>query len=117
MSETRTSARIQGLRNRELAADEVKLIDDVGEYGCHIIHVTAGLFLPGWSYTIGLYDSFRQPEIVVIGLKTDTAQSLLNEMQQRIRSGLLILEGLRQSDLLGDVDCEFREVSQRPELA
>lgn len=116
MDGTRRS-RICVHRNHELAADEVRLLDDIEKYGCHIVHVKEDALLPGWSYTIGLYENFEQPEIFTIGLKIDTAQYLLNEVASLMRNGLRIREGLRQNDLLANVECEFREVQQRPELS
>ena len=108
--------RIDAHRQKVLKADEKKLVDDVEKYGCHIIHVREEGDLPGWSYTIGLYDTFHQPEIVTVGLKTDTAQYLLNEIAHRLKEGLQIQEGLRQRELLENVECEFRKVDERPEL-
>jgi len=117
MSERRTSPRIAALRRSNLTADEAKLLDDIEIYGCHILHIKEDAYLPGWSYTVGLYDLFRQPEIIVVGLDADMAHYLLNEMQRLIRDGLSIDEGLRQRELLENVECEFRQVALRPELA
>jgi hypothetical protein len=108
--------RIDTHRQKVLKADEKKLVDDVEKYGCHIIHVREEGDLPGWSYTIGLYEMFHQPEIIAIGLKTDTAQHLLNEIAHRLKDGLQIQDGLRQRELLENVECEFRKVEERPEL-
>jgi len=111
-----SSDRIAEWRGRQLAPDKVKLIDDIQEFGCHILNITEDAITPGWSYSVGFYDLFHQPEIIVVGLKHQLAQSLLNSMRRRIADGLVISEGLRQSELLGGVECEFREVERRPEL-
>jgi len=111
-----TKSRIQAHRERDLKPGEKQLLDDVEKYGCHIIHVREDQHLPGWSYTIGLYETFRQPEIIAVGLKIDTAHYLLNEIADRLKSGLQIEEGLRQNELLANVQCEFRKVEDRPEL-
>jgi hypothetical protein len=108
--------RIDALRANPLKADEKKLVDDVEKYGCHIIHIREEGGIPGWSYTIGLYEIYHQPEIITVGLKDNTAQYLLNEVAARMKKGLQIQEGLRQRELLGSVECEFRKVEERPEL-
>ena len=108
--------RIAAHRENALKPDEKKLLDDVEKYGCHIIHVREEGDLPGWSYTVGLYETFRQPEIITVGLKDDTAQYLLNEVADRLKGGLQIQEGLRQRGLLENVECEFRRVEERPEF-
>jgi hypothetical protein len=48
-------------RETNLEADETKLVDDIEKYGCHIIHVKPQQPIPGWSYTIGLYEALQQP--------------------------------------------------------
>jgi hypothetical protein len=106
-------SRIQQHRETQLEPNEKKLVDDVEKFGCHIIHVRSDDHLPGWSYTVGLYEMLGQAEVIVVGLKTDTAQSLLNQTAKRMKSGLRIEEGLRQRELLADVECEFRKVEHR----
>jgi hypothetical protein len=115
MSESENT-RIEAHRANPLKADEKKLVDDVENYGCHIIHVREEGGLPGWSYTIGFYETYHQPEIITVGLKDDVAQYLLNEIADRLKNGLQIHEGLRQSELLEKVECEFRKVEEREEL-
>ncbi len=116
MTEFHSSSRIIEWRKHNLAADEVKLLDNIERFGCHILSVTEDALGPGWSYSIGFYDLYCQPEILISGLKPELAQSVLNSIQDRIADGLIIREGLRQGELLGGVDCEFREVEWRPEL-
>jgi Domain of unknown function (DUF4262) len=116
MASNTAKTRIQALRERKLKSDERKLVDDVEKHGCHIIYVREKGSLPGCSYTGGLCETFHQPEIIVIGLKINTAQYLLNEIADRFKGGLQIQEGLRQSDLLENVECEFRRVEECEEL-
>lgn len=108
--------RIQELREQDLKPGDKKLLENIEKYDCHIIHVTDDQHGPSWSYTIGLFEVFREPEIIVVGLKTDTAQNLLNEISSRLKRGLHISHGLRQTELLANVECEFRRVEDRPEL-
>jgi hypothetical protein len=116
MTSSSPQSRLEAFRSRELKPDERKLEGDVEKFGCHIIHVREERNLPGWSYTVGLFESYHQPEILVVGLKTDTAQYLLNEVANRLKNGLGIHDGLRQSGLLDKVDCEFKQVEERQEL-
>ncbi len=116
MESKTAKTRIQALRRRKLKADERNHVDDVERHGCHIIHVREEGNLPGWSYTVGLYETFHQPEIIVIGLKIDTAQYLLNEIADRFKGGFQIQEGLRQTDLLENVEYEFKRVEEPEEL-
>jgi hypothetical protein len=40
---------------------------------CHVIHVKPQQPIPGWSDTIGLYETVQQPELIVVGKKQDSA--------------------------------------------
>jgi hypothetical protein len=111
-----SSKRITAWRGRQLAPDEVKLMDNIQEFGCHILNITEDAVTPGWTYSVGFYDVFHRPEIIVVGLKHQLAQSVLNSICSRFADGLVITEGLRQSELLGGVECEFRQLEARPEL-
>jgi hypothetical protein len=104
--------RTRFLRQSKLEPDEAKLIDDVEEYGCHIIQVREGDRFPGWSYTIGLSDVLGCPELIVVGLKEGVAHSLLNECARRLQQGLRFEQGSRAQDLLANVACEFRQVEK-----
>ncbi|MFY9561320.1 MAG: DUF4262 domain-containing protein [Terriglobales bacterium] len=109
----RTTDRIQFLRQGELEPDEVKVIEDVETYGCHIVQVREEGGFPGWSYTIGFSDVLGCPELIVIGLKDSVAHSLLNECARRLQQGVRLQPGCRERELLSNVDCEFRDVEKR----
>lgn len=106
-------SRIQFLRTQELEKDELKLIEDIEEYGCHVIQVWEENGISGWSYTVGLYEMLHQPEIIVVGLQEGTAHVLLNEVARRLKDGVLIQDGVRQAELLSKVDCEFKTIDSR----
>jgi hypothetical protein len=94
-------------------ADE-RTITHIETYGCSVVQVgrTCDAEGPGWSYTIGVYDTSGKPEIVEIGLPFDTAHRLLNEAANRLRSGVDLSAG-RHRDMVGEVDCEFRLVDRK----
>lgn len=67
---------------------------------------------PGWAYTIGVHDTCGQPELITVGLRSETAQGMLNEAVDRLRQGIDLSRG-RHRDLLGNVECEFRPVDPK----
>ena len=71
---------------REREAEE-KCLADVEQYGLHIMHVHGDDAWPRFSYSIGLFHSFKAPEIIIIGLRTELAQWILNELAARARDG------------------------------
>lgn len=66
----------------------------------------------GFSYTIGVYDTCGQPEVVVVGLPFGTAHALLNEAASRLRRGADLTQG-RHAEMVGKMDCEFRPVDPK----
>ena len=40
---------------------------------------------PGFCYTIGIWETFRQPEIIITGLPHSAAHVILNDLGERIR--------------------------------
>lgn len=67
-------------RTEDLQAAERKLFDDIEEYGVHIVHVPEEDDAPGFSFTVGLWHTFEQPEVVVFGLAEEVAHDLLNAL-------------------------------------
>lgn len=54
-----------------------KLLSDVEKFGWHVVHIGEDADGPGFSFSVGFYYSFQQPEILVMGLKQKIAHDLL----------------------------------------
>jgi hypothetical protein len=105
--------RTRRFRTKELGESEKRTLDHIEEYGCSVVTVARGQTgLPGWSYTIGVYDTCGKPEIISVGLYPETAHHALNEAARKLREGVNLAEG-RHSGLVGEVDCEFRPVDPK----
>ncbi|MDI3284539.1 DUF4262 domain-containing protein [Polyangium sp. 15x6] len=88
-----------------------RLLHDVQTHGWHIIHVgtregeeSTG---PGWSYSIGLFHTFGNAELIVVGLPCSTAESIINDLGSRIRAGQRFGHGMRDPDVLENHDVRF----------
>jgi hypothetical protein len=86
-----------------------KALQDIEQYGCHIIHVMAEGELPPFSYTVGVQRSSQAPELIVIGLKQPIAHFVLNEYNRRVQAGERFSDGQFASGFLEGFDCCFRE--------
>lgn len=89
---------------------EQKLRQDVEEYGWHVLNVFPEADSPGWSYSTGLFHTFKHPEIVIVGLPSDTAHSVINSVGDAIRAGQRFEEGTVSSEFLDGYDCIFKQV-------
>ncbi len=103
--------RTRRFREGNLDERDERTIGNIETFGCEVVQVrSAGG--PGWSYTIGIYDTCRKPEVITVGLREETAHYLLNEAAKRLRDGVDLAEG-RHREMVGDVECEFRPVDPK----
>ncbi|MCA8942318.1 MAG: DUF4262 domain-containing protein [Planctomycetes bacterium] len=65
------------------------------------------------AYTVGLFETFEHPEIVVVGLPPETAHDLLEECGEDVRSGTAFANGASNRDLLTDHEVRFHSVTDR----
>jgi hypothetical protein len=100
-----------GLFRKGLDAHEQKCVDDVCEYGCHIMQISAEDENPQFSYSVGFPVSTGQPEVIVFGLKQQLMHSMINEIRRQCVDGLIMLDGTRVSNLLEGFDCILRHVT------
>jgi Domain of unknown function (DUF4262) len=104
-------------RTRRFRAEGVSEADEgtirnVEQFGCSIVQVKASNAGPGWSYTVGVYDTSGKPEVITVGLREKTALVLLNEAAKRLRADTDLTRG-RHREMVGEVECEFRPVDPK----
>lgn len=90
---------------------EQKALDDIEEYGCHIIHVMAEGELPPFSYSIGINTTSGRPDVCVIGLKQPIAQFVINHYNAETRSGIVVDPGTPYTGYLEGFEVFFERVS------
>ncbi|MGA3540863.1 DUF4262 domain-containing protein [Micromonosporaceae bacterium DT194] len=88
----------------------VALQDHVQRHGWQVAGVIEEDDVPGWAYTVGLWHSYRSPEIAVLGLPTRTCMSIANLLAAKVRDGAELATGRRMDDVLKGHAVELREV-------
>ena len=106
------TVRTQQLRETELKPEDERTVNHIEEHGCSIVSVKRTTYGLGWSYSIGIFDTCGQPELITVGLLPDTAHSALNSAAKLLRDGVALTRG-RHRDLVGDVECQFRPVDAK----
>ena len=108
------TARTRHFRAQELDATDKSTIANIEKFGCSIFHVDgeSDSDRPLFSYTVGVFDTSGQPEIITVGLKEQAAQFLLNAAAKALRNGVDLTQR-RHKEVLGDVECEFRPVDPK----
>jgi len=107
------TARTRQLRSTDLNVHDEHTISQIEEFGCSVLSVGRDCRDEfGWTYTIGVFDTCGRPDLITVGLPSKTAHACLNEAVKRQRNGVDLTE-VRQMDLIGKVDCEFRPVDPK----
>ena len=97
------------------AAAMAKVRADIGRFGWHCLHVypqqcEMGV---GFTYTIGLAETFHKPEIAIFGLDRKTSHAILNDCVELIRRGdTFPMDTLVSEVVAGDVKVQFKRVRE-----
>jgi len=66
----------------------------------------------GFAYSVGAHDTLGVSEVIVVGLKPKTAHIALDLSIKAMKSGIDLSRGCHR-DIVGEVNVEFRSVSER----
>lgn len=91
---------------------EAKALADIEEFGCHIIHVFEDEEGPRFTYSVGIEKTSKQPELIVTGLKQELAHWIINEYNDRARSGEAFQADRPYSGFLRGHDVIFKLMSK-----
>lgn len=76
------------------AANDERVTNDVRQFGCHVISVfDPEEKSPYFSYSIGIFETSRAPEVIVVGLKPSLGGQMVNDYNRRVRAGAVFERG------------------------
>jgi hypothetical protein len=67
-----------------------RLADHIAEYGWHCVNVPAQSDAAQYSYTVGLYKSYKHPELIVFGLPALAGYLVMQKLVGAILQGKLL---------------------------
>jgi hypothetical protein len=75
--------------------DEVdeKVQADIARHGWHVVILPPEEDSPGWAHSIGLWERFSHPELIVFGSEPRQLGALVNALGERVRRGLRLEPG------------------------
>ncbi len=92
------------------------IIENIEKYGCHIIHIKDKIDAvedePEFSYSIGLYERFKQPEIIIIGLRQEIRHSIINDVCFKYQQNKPLIINAFNADILEGFDCFVVEMDK-----
>ena len=88
------------------------VLDEIASNGVHIAHEDRSGEQPEYSYTVGMWHSFEQPEVIVIGLPRDVAQDLLDNVADEADGGRRFAAGEQHDGLVHGYPVRLLRVSE-----
>ena len=83
---------------------------NIEKHGWHCTSVGGGDGDPCFTYSVGLFDSFNHPELLVIGLSTELSHSMISSVARSAAENNPLDLNESCDDLLADAPCVFVEV-------
>ncbi len=75
------------------------------------MHIRQDEHSPQFSYSVGLFKTYKHPEIIVFGLDEDVAHGILNALARRIKAGEKFEAGTMDNKTVTGFDVLFEDVS------
>lgn len=91
--------------------DRAEIVAHIEKYGCHVVMVI-GNHLPGFAYSIGLYEKFGHPEIICFGMDLKIMASMINEACYLLGKERSFESYIPYDDFLENVDVQFLPVNK-----
>ena len=83
---------------------------DIEKYGLTVIILEATEYLPAFAYSIGLWKTFKHPEIICFGLTTKNLHALINDVAELVKQGQIITTSKKYDDFFDNSDTQFVDV-------
>jgi hypothetical protein len=94
------------------AAAKKAIEENIEQYGCHLALLAPTDYLPGFAYSISLYQKFQHPELICFGLDQDVLGAVLNHACDLIKAGERLMPGVEYAGFLEGYKIQFIEVDR-----
>ncbi|WP_043844200.1 DUF4262 domain-containing protein [Amycolatopsis taiwanensis] len=81
---------------------DAKLISNIDQTGWGVLAIPEDDTSPGWAFTVGLWHSYRVPEIALFGLDPAIAMRCLNTVGAQVAAGRTLSAGDELDEVLGN---------------
>ncbi len=86
---------------------------NIDKYGLQVIMVKGSDYSPPFAYSIGLFETYKQPEVICFGLPDKLGHEIINDIAELIKSGETIKTYSNYSDIFKDSRAKFLPVDKR----
>lgn len=100
-----------------ITKSEQQVLDNIEKYGYNIMHIAenfkGAVEEPAFSYSIGLYQKFRLPEVLIIGLDQELRHTLIDNISIDYQEGKALEVGALNADIVEHFKCLVLEVEKK----
>lgn len=93
--------------------NDPKTISDIEKYGLSVICVEKTDYLPGFAYSIGLWQKYDHPEIISFGLTIKTLHAIINDAAEIVKGGQSIEIDRDYHDIFENGRARFLQVDKQ----
>ncbi len=79
---------IRRFEGRCLDPSEQKVITHVEGHGWSVTNIEERSDSVGWSFTVGLFENYKHPEVIIFGMGQDSRHRILNWIGDNVTSGV-----------------------------
>jgi hypothetical protein len=94
-----------------------RLAEAIEVHGWAVVKVDADVREPAYAYSVGLYKTFRHPEVIVFGLDLEVLHGIVNTIGEAVKAGQHFEVTDADDRVLEGYRCAFREVAAAAEPA
>jgi hypothetical protein len=99
-----------------LSDPDAKVLKDIRQFGWRTVGVFPENREEGgdWAFSIGLYLSYKHPEVMIAGLPLKRCTSIVNVIGGHVKSGTIYTPGRTYKEILADpFRCGFRAIQPK----
>ncbi|WP_213278937.1 DUF4262 domain-containing protein [Chryseobacterium indologenes] len=86
---------------------------NIDKYGLQVITVNSSDYSPSFAYSIGLFETYKQPEVICFGLPEKLGQAIINDVAELIKNSENIKTYSNYHNIFKDSRAEFIPVDKR----
>ncbi len=86
--------------------------EHIEKFGLSIVMIEATEYLPSFAYSIGLQETFKHPEIICFGLRTQTLFELINDVAEIIKEEGQIKPEIEYDNVFKNSSAKFLQVDE-----
>ena len=85
---------------------------NIAKYGLQVIMVNSSSYSPSFAYSIGLFETYRQPEVICFGLPGKLGHEIINDVADLIKDGENIKTYSNYYNIFKDSKARFLPVNK-----